>query len=167
VAQVFTGLRFRALDDRLVYFPNLPWPPVGGAGSFVEGRIEHIGGHLEGAARQEFEAHRDLPWLRFAAFGVAGDACLAVYKRARWKKLPCARLLHVSDAAALQRHGHLLRRHLLRQGLVFSRIEHRLLAALPPLAHVEQRTQPKLVLSRTLADADVREIYSEIVALDI
>lgn len=167
VAQVFTGLRFRLLDDGLLYFPNLPrpWPAAGG--SFAEARPEHIAARLAGTALAEFEAHRTIPWLRFVAFGRPGDACLAIYKPGRWKKLPCAMLAHLSDPAALQRHGHLLRGHLLGRGLPVSRIEARFVAAAPPLACRTRRTQPKLVSTRTLADSQIRDVYSELMALDI
>ena len=167
VVQVFTGLRFRLLDDRLLYFPNLPriWPltPRG----FVEARTEHIAAHLTGAALTDFEAHRAIPWLQFAAFGRPGDTCLAIYKRGRWKKMACAMLAHVSDPAAWQRHGHVLRQHLLGYGMPVSRIEARFVLSAPPLAWRTRRTQPKLVSTRTLADAQIRDVYSELMALDI
>lgn len=167
VAQIFLGLRFRTLDDGLLYLPNLPrpWPAAGGG--FVEARNEHIAARLSGAALAEFEAHRAIPWLHFVAFGRAGDACLAIYKRGRWKKLSCALLAHLSDAAALQRHGHLLGAHLLSRGLLVSRIEARFLAQAPTLAWHTQRRQPKLVSTRTLADGQIRDVYSELMALDI
>lgn len=167
VAQVFMGLRFRLLDDGLLYFPNLPrlWPSA--AGSFVEARSEHIAALLQGAALAEFEAHRNIPWLRFVAFGRPGDACLAIYKPGRWKRMACAMLGHLSDPLAWQRHGHLLQQHLLGQGMPVSRIESRFVPAAPPLAFRTRRTQPKLVSTRTLTDAQVRDVYSELMALDI
>jgi hypothetical protein len=166
VAQVFVGLRFRALDERLLYFPNLPALPAAG-GSFVEARSTHIAACLGGAAAQEFAAHREIPWLNFVAFGRPDDACLAIYKRGRWKKMPCAMLAHLSDAAAARRHGHLLRSHLLGRGFLVSRIEARFVAEAPPLSYRTRRTQPKLVSTRTLDDTRIRDVYSELMALDI
>ena len=172
VAQVFLGLRFRLLDDRLLYLANRPslsswlWPQMGG--SFVDTDAEQIVTRLSGAALAEFQAHRYLPWLRFVAFGVPGDACLVIYKPGRWKKLPCALIGHVSDPAAMQRHGHLLRHHLLvRRGLALCRVEARFLSSVPMLAYRSRRTQPKLVVSKTLNDSQIRDIYSELMALDI
>ena len=167
VAQVFSGLRFRLLDDALLYFPNLPKPWASCRDRFVESRIEYIAACLEGAALAEFEAHRSIPWLRFVAFGSEGDSALVIYKPGRWKKLPCALLAHVSDPSAIQRHGHILQRHLLNSGLLVSRIEARLLSAEPPLAYRTRRSQPKLVSSRSLDDSRIRDIYSELMALDI
>lgn len=167
VTQVFMGLRFRLLDDGLLYFPNLPrlWPAV--AGSFVEAHPDRIAANLTGAALAEYQAHRAIPWLHFVAFGRPGDAHLAIYKRGRWKKMPCALLAHLSDAAAMQRQGHLLQAHLLGRGLLFSRIEARFLASPPTFAYRTRRTQPKLVSTRTLDDPKIRDVYSELMALDI
>jgi len=167
VAQVFLGLRFKVLDDALVYFPNLPrWPTRPGRG-FVEARREHLASRLAGSAREEFEAHSTIPWLNFVAFGGDGDACLVIYKRARWKKMACAFISHVSHPAAMARHGGLLRAHLLGRGMPVSRIEGRFLLELPPLAYRARRLQPKLALTRTLPDSQVRDVYSELMALDI
>lgn len=167
VAQVFMGLRFRVLDDRLLYLPNLPsvWP--WGGGRFVESDKQHIAACLEGTALAEFVAHRDIPWLNFVAFGAPGDVCLAIYKRGRWKKLGCALLSHLSDPAAMVRHGGLLRGHLLGQGMPVTRVEARFLAHEPALAYKTRRLQPKLVSTRTLADSQIRDVYSELMALDI
>ena len=101
------------------------------------------------------------------AFGRRGDACLAIYKRGRWKKMACANLAHLDDPAVWQRHGHLLRQHLLGRGMPLSRIEARFVLGAPPLAYRTKRTQPKLVSTRTLADSQIRDVYSELMALDI
>lgn len=165
VAQVFLGLRFKLLDNRLLYLPNLLPRLWGGV---VESRTEHIAPHLSGTALQQFEAHRQIPWLQFVAFGEPGDMCLAIYKRIRWKKMACAMLMHLSDPAALERHGGLLRRHLLlERGMPVTRVEARFLSSAPRLAVHTVRTQPKLVSTRTLQDHQILDVYSELMALDI
>ena len=168
VTQVFMGLRFRLLDDGLLYTANLPtlWPQR--RGGFVEHRVAHIAARLRGVALGEFDAHRQIPWLRFVAFGVPGDACLVIYKPGRWKKLRCAEILHVSDAGAMARHGHLLRHHLLTaRATPVSRVEARFVTQVPWPSLRSRRTQAKLVLSRTLADSQIRDVYSELMALDL
>ena len=167
VAQVFVGLRFRLLEDSLLYFPNLPSPAALGSGARIEHRREHIAALLDGTALADFQAHQHLPWLEFVAFGRTGDSCLAIYKRSRWKKMACAALSYVSDAQALQRHGALLRHHLLRRGMPVSRIEGRHLSQAPTWALQTRRGQPKLVLSPSLSDRQVRDVYSEMMALDL
>ena len=168
VAKVFLGLRFRLLDDSLLYLPNLPslWPRRGAR--FLETDATQIACRLEGAALAEFNAHRSIPWLNFVAFGRKGDACLAIYKRERWKRMACAWIMHLSDHGAMERHGGLLHHHLLtRGGMPVSRIEGRFLNSVPSLAFRTRRTQPKLVSSRTLSDAQIRDVYSELMTLDL
>lgn len=168
VARIFQGLKFRNLDDRLVLIPNVPslWPRRGT--HVLEGDTNRIAQYLDEQSLRDFNAHRSIRWLRFAVFGQAGDLCLAVYKTGRWKRLPCARILHLSNTGAFTRHRKLLQRHLLMdRGLPISRIESRLLAIQPRLAYRAQRTQPKLVLSQSLRDAEIPDLYSELVALDV
>lgn len=168
VAEVFLGLRFRLLDDRLLYLPHWPAPWALRGGRFAEGRPERIGALLQAAARAEFEAHRDLPWLRFVAFGAPGDACLAIYKPTRIKRLPAARLLHLSDPTALERHRGLLQQHLLwHAGLLLTQVEARFLSATPRGAIQRRRSQPKMLSSRSLSDGQARDVYSELTALDL
>lgn len=168
VAEVFLGLRFKVLDERLLIMPNLPSATAWAPGAFVETDPDRIGQCLGEQARREYEAHRHFPWLHFVAFGREGDACLAIYKRRHWKRMPCAWLLHLSDAQAHARHHGLLANHLLwRQGLLVTRVEARLLAREPLLAYRTRRTQPKLLSSPTLGDAQARDVYSELVALDL
>lgn len=166
VTQVFLGLRFKPLDNGLLYFPNLGRPWRAG-GEFAESDPTRIAARLGDAALAEYQAHRHLPWLRFVAFGRDGEAVLAIYKTGRWKKMPCAMIGHFSDPALAAKHGHLLRAHLLAHGLLVSRIEARFLPATPPLALRTVRTQPKLARVRGLADGQVRDVYSELMALDI
>ena len=164
VAQVFKGLRFRGLDDGLLYFPNLP-RPLGGSEATED--PQRIARALGEPAAGEYAAHGGIPWLRFVAFGVPGDMCLAIYKRGRWKKMPCALIGHLSDRQAAVRHLPVLRNHLLARGMLVSRAEARFLGAVPSMAWQTRRTQPKLALSHTLADHQIRDVYSELMALDI
>ena len=108
-----------------------------------------------------------MPWLHFVGFGRGEDKCWIIYKPIRWKRLPCAWVMHVSHPGAFDRQEHLLRRHLLFRGLVVMCIEARWLAAAPPFAIDTRRGQPKLFLSPTLVDRQVRDLYSELMSLDV
>jgi len=168
VAEIFVHLGFRTLDDRVIVFPNRPSAAALFGRHVAPTDKDAIAGVLEGSARRDFDAHRDIPWLRFVAFGAPGDMCLVVYKRSRWKKLPCARILAISDAAAFERHGRLFQhRMLVGEGLAVSRVEQRFVAQPPPLSRTETRTQAKLCMSASLGDAQIRDLYSELVALDL
>lgn len=167
VAQVFLGLRFRVLDDRLLHVPH--WPSLRSAGGAeVVTDASRIVGALTGVALRDYQAHAHLPWLRFVAFGQEGEMCLVVYKVTHWKKMRCASIAHVSHPEVMDRHGHLLRRHLLlTQGITVSRVEARILKRVPPGALSSKRGMPKMVLSPTLTDAQVTDLYSELMALDL
>ena len=168
VAEIFVHLGFRTLDDRVIVFPNRPSAAALFGRHVAATDKDAIAGVLEGSARRDFDAHRDIPWLRFVAFGAPGDMCLVVYKRSRWKKLPCARILAISDAAAFERHGRLFQhRMLVGEGLAVSRVEQRFVAQPPPLSRTETRTQAKLCMSASLGDAQISDLYSELVALDL
>ncbi len=168
VTEVFRGLKFKDLDARQFVMPNFPSLHAWRKGSFVESRPGRIGSRLNEHAKAEYEAHRDIPWLNFVAFGAQSDACLAIFKSARWKRMPSAWIMHVSDPRAFIRHGHLLRSHLLlRRGILTSRIEARWLQEAPSIYLKARRTQPKLFLSATLDQAEIRDVYSELMALDV
>ncbi len=168
VTEVFRGLKFKDLDVRQRVAINLPtlsgWRP----GAFAESRLDHIAARLSGPSLVDFEAHRRIPWLRFVAFGVHADACLAIYKPVHWKRLPGAWLMHLSDVGAFERHQGLLRSHLLLQHrLAITRVEQRWLSRPPWLSVASVRTQPKLYLSKTLTPGQIPDAYSELMALDV
>jgi hypothetical protein len=168
VTEVFRGLKFKDLDDRQYHCFNLPSPAALRRGAFVETRREHIAGRLQGQARIDFEAHQGIAWLHFAAFGVGDDACWIAYKPTHWKRMRCAWVMHVSDAAAFDRHNGLLRSHLLlHEGIATLKIEARWLKSKPALTWTGRRTQPKLFLSKTLGDGQIRDLYSEMMSLDV
>jgi len=167
VAEIFLHLGFRNLDDEVLLFPNLPLLRSFGRSRVLRSRTDDISEVLPANARRDFEAHREIPWLRFVAFGADRDVCLVVYKPDRWKRMPCCRIIDISDPAAFHRHFPLLTRHLIGNGLLVSRVERRFLATRPPLAHSQGRKQPKLFLSEHLKDSQIRDLYSELVALPL
>lgn len=168
VTEVFRGLKFKDLDSRQWVTLNIPSPAALLPGRFAESRPDHIARRLKGVALAEFEAHRRIPWLNFTAFGTDDDAALAIHKPTHWKRTRCAWLMHVSDRGTFERQGHLLRSHLLlSHGFVTSRIESRWLDARPPLSVAAVRTQPKLYQSGSLGDREIRDVYSELMSLDV
>jgi hypothetical protein len=168
VAKVFLGLRFTKLDDSALYIPNLPIRSLLLPGAFVSSDPASIAGHLQGRERNDFEAHRAIPWLRFSAFGVRRRICLVVYKPDRFKRMPCASILHVSDPALLARHGSLLRSHLLlTEGYAFTRVEQRLLDGHFIFGLRTGPGQLKLAQTTGLDNNRISNLYSELVALDI
>lgn len=168
VAQVFRGLRFKDLGDATLAFPNLPsWRGLGSK-TFCESDHDKIAARLTGSAARDFALHRSIPWLRFVAFGTAEAQCLVVYKTSRWKRLPAARIIHISDRQVFHRYLGLLTHHLLmHKGLFTSQVEARFTSSPPKLVYRFKRTQGKLFLSKTLQDWQIPDLYSELAALDV
>lgn len=170
VTEIFLSLGFKMLDDRITVFPNLPMPSLllRSSGRVIETDLRLIPRFLSGATLRDFDLHRDIPWLRFAAFGQKGDICLVAYKADRWKRLPSARVIHVSDSGAFQKGRRLLQHYLLmRHGLATTHIESRFLSRAHGLKLERRRTQAKLFSSATLTDSQVRDFYTELAALDV
>ena len=169
VAEVFRGLKFKDLDKHMLLYPNLPTWQALRPGSFAVSAPQQIEARLSGQALAEYQAHRSIPWLRFAAFGDKQDACLAIYKPVRVKRLPVAWVMHLSRSDTFERLGGLLRQHLLlRHGFAGMRAEARWFSpAAARGAHTMERQQPKLFMSKTLAEADIHDVYSELMSLDV
>ena len=168
VTEVFLGLKFKNLDDRQYRCLNLPgltgWRKAG----FASSQLETIAASLSGQDRLDFDAHRDIPWLNFVVFGLGEDLCWVIYKPSHWKRMRSAWVLHVSHAGAFERHNGLLRQHLRREhGLMTLVIEARWLQAKPAWSLLERRTQPKLFQSASLLAGQVRDLYSELMSLDV
>lgn len=168
VTEVFRGLKFKDLGTRLRVFPNLPTWRTLQTGSFATAAPEQIRTRLHGTGLADYEAHRQIPWLRFAAFGNAEHGCLAIYKPVVLKRLPVAWVMHLSDPAVFVKLGGLLRQHLLGQGFAGMRIEERWLPRGGVGASLlMERGQPKLFMSKTLGEAQIRDAYSELMSLDV
>lgn len=167
VAEIFRGLKFKDLDDRLFHFPNLPSPAFWRPRIFTS-KPEEIRRHLAGQTLKVFQDHGDIPWLRFVAFGEPGDINLAIFKPIVVKRLPTAWLLYVSDDRALLRHGAVFRHGMLwEHGMALSQIEARFVAGAPAFSVLSTRSQPKLFLSRSLTDRQIPDVYSELASLDV
>ncbi len=170
VAEIFRSLGFKMLDDEVLIIPNLP--ALAGFSprrdTVVETDPNRMLGYLSGSVRRDLELHIQIPWLRFVAFGTKSDLCLIAYKLGRWKRLPCARVIYVGDAAAFDRHRRLLQHHLLiSRGIATCQVERRFVAQRPPVSLRRRRTQAKQFLSVSLKDSQIRDFYTELVALDV
>lgn len=167
VTQVFRGLKFQDLDDRLYRGINLPgWPSR--RGTFAVSTPSKVEQVLVGQDLIDFNAHRDIPWLQFAAFGDGESVCWVIFKPTRWKRMRSAWIMHVSNPQAFDRHLGLLRRHLLlANGMTTFNIEARWLGGRPSLTLLGRRGQPKLFLSKSLKDDKIRDVYSELMSLDV
>lgn len=167
VTEVFRGLKFKELDNRQYRCINLPALTTPQGKTFCESDLNQIAARLTGQDRLDFEAHRKIPWLNFVAFGSGNEACWVIYKPDRWKRMPAAWIMHVSNPDCYDLFNGVLRSHLFFKGFVTSKIEARWLKVSPSFAWHELRTQPKLFQSKSLGDQHVRDVYSELMSLDV
>ena len=112
--------------------------------------------------------HRHLPWLNHLAVGRPGAYCHVVYERTQLKAVPGAFVLAASDPQRFLSYRFALGGHLLlRRGLLFTRIESRLLPSVPRPCIELSGYRNKVFRSDTLSEADISNLYTEIVALDL
>lgn len=164
VAGTLQFFKFRALDDRQAVLFNLPGIALS---SRVLTERRAIEAALQGEALRIYRDHADFPWLRHVLVGRPGDWCHVIYKPRRFKRLPAAGIIHLSDGAAFCRHFRRLAGHFLARGMVTTHVECRRLPQLPWPSAVRSGFNPKMVLSTTLKNEDIDYLYSETVALDL
>lgn len=165
VAAVFRFMKFKELDARIAVFPTFPFPTRMSA---VD-QPDAIRACLEGRALVDYECHAAFKWLRQFVVTESGTArCLLTFKLRRWKHFSCADIVGISDASQFARCLPAIRNYLFfKASALCARLEQRFIDVIPTLSCRVTRTQPKLFLSKTLADSDIRDLYSELVALDL
>ncbi len=164
VGQTLRFIRFEPLDERQYLLPNLPRPAAGSVLA-TEPQIESRLDDAELLAH--WREHRGFPWLNHVFVGAPGSWCHVIYKRARERQLPCARVLHVSHPERLSALWPRLATHLLRRGLLATQIESRLLPQPPALRHDRSGFNAKVFRSDDVAAAEVDCLYSELMVLDL
>lgn len=167
VSKTLQFLKFKPMNSRQTVWPNVPWPfgLVGGVRVLTD--PDRIADALAPDDANVFLDHRNLPWLRHAAIGRTGAFCHVVWKPDRLKHLPGARVLAMSDPELFLRHRLAFGTHLACRGVLYTRVESRLLPRLPYAAKEMSGFRNKVFRSDTLTEADISNLYSEIVGLDL
>jgi hypothetical protein len=146
----------------------LPAPQQRWAGAGVLSDPVRIEQALDAAATKVYRDHRQFPWLRFSAVGKGGARSMVVYKRATLRNLPSAEIIGLTSPDIFWRYLPVLGCYFLRSGMVTTRVESRLLPARPLWPHTEMTGyRSRLFRSDTLTEADIQNLYSEHVALDL
>jgi hypothetical protein len=167
VSKTLQFLKFKPMNERHAVWPNFPWPFSRLAGVRVIADPDGIEKVLSASDAKAFRDHRKFPWLRHAAVGRPGAFCHVVWKPNRLKGTRGAMVLAFSDVELFLRNRLALGAHLLRRGYLYTRVESRLLPRLPTLSRELTGFRNKVFRSDTLSDADISNLYSEIVALDL
>jgi hypothetical protein len=168
VSKTLQFLKFKPMNERHAIWPNLPWPLVRLGGIRVLSDPAQIGRLLAPDDAKAYRDHRHLPWLRHLAVGLTDAWCYVVWKRTRLKGITGAIIIALSDAELFLRYRRALGSYLLvHHGLLYTRVESRLLPRLPTLCIELSGYRSKVFRSDTLTAADMSNLYSELVALDL
>lgn len=168
VSKTLQFLKFRPMNERHAVWPNLPWPFALVAGVRTVTASNMIEQVLSPADLRAYQDHRQLPWLNHLAIGRPGDYCHVIYKTNRLKGLPGAFVLSFSDPGQFLKYRNALGNHLLfKKGLVYTRVESRLLPGVPSTGIEIAGFRNKVFRSDTLTESDISNLYTEIVALDL
>ncbi|MDP3537328.1 MAG: hypothetical protein Q8S26_01345 [Azonexus sp.] len=164
VAGTLQFFKFKSLEEGVAVIPNLPLFPICGQVLTESHEIER---NLSGAMLRVWQDHSSFPWLQHVIVGKPADWCHIIYKRSKFKGLPCSQIIYVSDGDAFGRYLPRLKWHLFWRGMMTTHVERRVLAEVPKLAFVRTGFNPKQFLSQTLGPSDIDYLYSETVALDL
>jgi len=168
VSKTLQFLKFKPMNERHVVWPNVPWPFGWLRGIRVIAALERIDDVLAAEDAKVFRDHRHLPWLRHLAVGRPGAWCYVVWRRTRLKDVPGAMILAFSNPELFLRYRLAAASHLLLQhALPYMRVEERLLPWVPKASIRLSGYRNKVFKSETLAEADISNLYSELVALDL
>ena len=168
VSRTLQFLNFKPMDERHAVWPNLPWAFARLAGVRVVDDPQQIERLLAPDDAKAYRDHRHLRWLEHLAVGHEHAGCYVVWKMTRLKGIKGAFILAASDPQLFLRYRWALGSHLLvRHGLLYTRVEARLLPRIPAACIVQSGYRSKVFKSDTLAAAEMSNLYSEIVALDL
>ena len=167
VSKMLQFLKFKPMNERQAVWPNVPWPFARLGGVRVVTAPDAIERALSPADAKVFRDHRHLTWLRHVALGRPGAFCHVVWKPNRLKGVRGAMVLAFSDPELFLRYRLPLAGHLLGRGNLYTRVESRLLPRVPKPSKELAGFRNKVFRSDTLTEADISNLYSEIVALDL
>ena len=168
VSKTLQFLKFKPMNERHAVWPNPPWPFSRFAGVRIITEPDRIEESLKPEDASAYRDHRHLPWLNHLAVGRTGNYCHVVWKKNRLKGVPGAFVLAASDPDLLLKYRLGIGNHLLsRHGLLYTRMESRLLPKIPRPCIELSGYRNKVFRSETLTESDISNLYTEIVALDI
>jgi hypothetical protein len=168
VSKTLQFLKFKPMNERHAVWPNIPWPSLRRGGVRIVSDPAQIARFLAPEEVRTYRDHCHLPWLRHLAVGRADAWCYVVWKPTRLKRITGAMMIALSDAELFLRYRRVLGSHLLvHHGLSYTRVESRLLPRPPSLCVELSGYRNKVFKSDTLTAADMSNLYSELVALDL
>lgn len=165
--EIFKFLKFKHLGNSTTLLLNMP--SIFGRGKMLFQNNENdLSGQLTAYQNTIYSDHFEYSWLDKLFFSCEGESGFILYHKEKYKKLPCARILYVSNWPLFTKHWIQIRTYLFCSlGMVSSKVETRFLKDTWKFAIAQQEDQQKFYLSPSLAPSDIQCIYSELMALDL
>jgi hypothetical protein len=164
VVSIQSRLGFRALDTSAALIPNLPWPTPPGR-TTISADPNVIESTLAGRELELYHDHAKALAARHIVLLRGQDSCYVMYRERRFKRVPLAVILYVSDPQLFRRAILPLTRHLLvRHRLLATLAELRIIRHRPPLSF-KVTSWPKMYRSASLEPDQIDNIYSEYACL--
>ncbi|MCB1851858.1 MAG: hypothetical protein KDI83_13955 [Gammaproteobacteria bacterium] len=168
VSKTLQFLKFKPMNERQALFPHFIWPHNLPTAVRIITHPDQIEKCLLAEDSRAYRDHRHLPWLNHLAVGFPGAYCYLVWRRTRLKGVPGAYILAASSPELFLKYRIALGSHLLlKHGLLFTRVESRLLPEVPKPSIELSGFRNKVFRSETLSESDISNLYTEIVALDL
>jgi len=165
--EIFSYLGFKPLEREMRILLNIPklYPESGKkVTSSEQGMVEN----LPVREHQCYEDHRDFKWLHFLFYEHEGKCGFLIYKREKYKRLPCAKLIYISDKPLFMNCWSSIRTVLLiSHGIFTTRLEKQLLRKDPGFSYATNPASAKFYLSESLPAEAIDYTYSELVSMDL
>jgi hypothetical protein len=167
VFRIFSMLGFEVLETETLILLPTPALLVPRRGCRIVSDPRAIEAALDDAEVRVLRDH--LPYARHLLLTAGDGQCYVVYTLARRRRVPTARLHHISDAAVFRRLWPTLQRRLLRRhGVVLAECDARLLARVEVPGGIRVRRRvPRVFKSPRLRAEQVDSLYSEVVLLNL
>ncbi|NOQ64427.1 MAG: hypothetical protein GQ582_07935 [Methyloprofundus sp.] len=163
--EIFSFLKFKPLGNHTISLLNLPTLSSNKVTLFD---AEQGVSELSAQDAKCLTDHLPFSWMDFLVFKVDGKSGFIIYKKQKYKRLPTARILYISDKELFFNHWKYIRTHLCVQlGLVTSRIPDMFVKKSPSFVLARTPDQQRFYLSPTLSADNVEYIYSELLAMDL
>ncbi len=164
--EIFSYLKFKPLDNSISILLNVP--SINSKDIKITEDSTLISKMLPANQKKEYLDHKEFPWLKIVSFRIGGRCGFIIFKPQQYKKLPCAQIMYVSDIELFSDCWPALRRHLLfKYYMVSSKVESRFLKRKLGFTLGVEKGSQKFYRSDELTAENIRNIYSELVALDL
>jgi hypothetical protein len=164
VATIHTRLGFRSLDTSAAFIPNLPWPTPPGR-TTVSADPDVIESTLAETELEIYHDHAQALAARHIVLIRGPDSCYVMYRATRYKAVPFAVIVHVSNRQLFYRAIVPLTRYLLvHDRLPATLAELRIIGSRPPLSW-KVTSPPKTYLSASLQPSQIDYLYSELLCI--